>query len=424
MVNNDCNDAGSRPRAQEIPDDSPTVDDIPGITRISSSFLDELWEDNSTNVYTSSWSSNYTMSNLPGPGRNLGNFYSWVGASLERRLTKRAEQAAVKKYGNVASVLKSDWGIYDKFMSDDVKEHEKACEIVLICAESDDANLQVDAFVKIERSFVLHPLKVRTAFQNVFERRKQIADVVTLSWKRPGGEYTVKWLFLYKLASRCLASHQGEFVKAATQFYVCKYSSLNFSHFEELLVSCADATDLLIAVQFVAWYWHRNDVNDYVQNRGFEGPAIVKFAIGLITHWEVHFSQPEATSLFLFSPPFYLTMSFIYGMMLSLKSSVTNVVNELFQDNGQLTVWVDVFKLHHFVRRYYSKLFGKEYPLVSKSWGELCLENLPKDEHTNLRHKMLHLEDVLGGVMRKRLPPQIDSAIDREEKAKSDSVSL
>lgn len=130
-------EASSRSRMQANLEENPTVDETPGISPISSSFLNELRGDNTTTVYSyySEWSTNYTTSNLPGPGRNLGNFYSWLGASLERRLAKRAEKAAVKKYEQVAPVLQSDWGIYDKFLSDDPKEHEKACEIVLFCAE-------------------------------------------------------------------------------------------------------------------------------------------------------------------------------------------------------------------------------------------------------------------------------------------------
>lgn len=46
--------------------------------------------------YYSTWSSNYTMSNLEGTGRIIGNLYSKAGAALERRLWRIVNRAALK----------------------------------------------------------------------------------------------------------------------------------------------------------------------------------------------------------------------------------------------------------------------------------------------------------------------------------------
>ncbi|KLO10281.1 hypothetical protein SCHPADRAFT_892443 [Schizopora paradoxa] len=45
----------------------------------------------------SEWSSNYTMSDLPGPGRILGNLYSTAGAALERSLARGVAWLAQRK---------------------------------------------------------------------------------------------------------------------------------------------------------------------------------------------------------------------------------------------------------------------------------------------------------------------------------------
>ncbi|KLO03872.1 hypothetical protein SCHPADRAFT_897482, partial [Schizopora paradoxa] len=74
----------TRPTHNDTTDD----EDADVVFPLSNSFLDELRNDDATTVYTyfSTVSTNYTMSNLPGPGRLLGNFYSRAGRTLERRL--------------------------------------------------------------------------------------------------------------------------------------------------------------------------------------------------------------------------------------------------------------------------------------------------------------------------------------------------
>ena len=79
---------------------------------------------------------------------------------------------------------------------------------------------------------------MRTVFRNMFERRGQISDVVTFSWKRPGVEYSVEWLYWYKLASRCLSSSESMFFEAAKQLDTENIRALDFSQFEELLSFC------------------------------------------------------------------------------------------------------------------------------------------------------------------------------------------
>lgn len=103
---------------------------------------------------------------------------------------------------------------------------------------SQSITTQFEAFELIFKNFVKHPSKVRYAFRSVFESFHAISDVVTFSWRRPGVEYSAEWLVWYKLASRSLSSRQNLFFEAAAQFDGASHCTLDFSHFEELLLNC------------------------------------------------------------------------------------------------------------------------------------------------------------------------------------------
>lgn len=110
------------------------------------SWMDELRQDGSdasviTYSYYSTWSSNYTMSNLPGPGRLLGNLYSSVGSALERNLVRlfkrkvdtKALEKARRAEAEASAILRYS---IPMMMSTDAREHEKACKVLLLCARS------------------------------------------------------------------------------------------------------------------------------------------------------------------------------------------------------------------------------------------------------------------------------------------------
>lgn len=102
---------------------------------------------------------------------------------------------------------------------------------------SNDAYIQALAFFLIVWGFIWFPSKARSAFANIFERRKTVSDVIAFSWKRPGVEYSIYWLYWYKLASRCLSTLPSPVIEAAAHFDRIEWRSLDFSAFEELLSS-------------------------------------------------------------------------------------------------------------------------------------------------------------------------------------------
>ncbi len=111
-----------------------SVSDLPNSQR-ASTLLDDNYEQNdSTSTYTytyySTWSSNYTMSNLVGPGRLLGKLFSNAGSSLERRLGKLAYRARLGSHAKAETDL-SYYNMSPMLHGEDMILKEKACNILL-----------------------------------------------------------------------------------------------------------------------------------------------------------------------------------------------------------------------------------------------------------------------------------------------------
>lgn len=110
----------------------------------STSFFDGSQEDDTTTIYSyfSALSTNYTASNLPGPGCLLGNLYSKAGSALERGLGRLVYRRYLKEnteeltaYMVAMAMLKDTGKIYAMLESEDPRENERACEILMIYAQ-------------------------------------------------------------------------------------------------------------------------------------------------------------------------------------------------------------------------------------------------------------------------------------------------
>lgn len=107
---------------------------------LSSSFFDELRRDDTsalTYSYRSTMSSNQTMSNLVGPGRLVGRFYSWAGSSLERRLGRIALRTGIGSYAKAVIMMRkeNEAAISDSLLNMDEQSAKAFCEAVLVCAQ-------------------------------------------------------------------------------------------------------------------------------------------------------------------------------------------------------------------------------------------------------------------------------------------------
>ncbi|KLO14304.1 hypothetical protein SCHPADRAFT_317932 [Schizopora paradoxa] len=217
------------------------------------------------------------------------------------------------------------------------------------------------------------------------------------------------------------------FLKAANEFYLDEHSSLDFTKFEVLLLSCSNETDLLLALHYLDLHWNGEGVEDHVRAKGYDGPALLKFALGLIYYWELRFSKPERKAWrLLISRPFSLSIKLIHGMIVSLQGVDRAVLDDLSTSTTKLAVWASILKLHHIVRSasYLTERVPEKYSDVWKSWHSLCLAYTPLANHgdTKLQQMLISMEDEYLPAMYKRFPPQEESVIDIEEKSGEDSV--
>lgn len=89
---------------------------------------------------------------------------------------------------------------------------------------------------------------------------------------------------------------------------------------------------------------HSVGINTYMRGKGFDDPVILEFATGLIEQWEILMRHVSiVTSAFL--------GRFVSAMWECLQGLEPVEVNGLSDDDSRLTIWVEVFKLHYFVRR-------------------------------------------------------------------------
>lgn len=85
--------------------------DTPPSAPTELSLLVNLRRDGGTLAYSyaSAWSTNYTMSNLPGTGRLLGNLYSRAGSSLERGIGSLANLTGLGGYAKAKEVISKSY---------------------------------------------------------------------------------------------------------------------------------------------------------------------------------------------------------------------------------------------------------------------------------------------------------------------------
>ncbi|KLO10520.1 hypothetical protein SCHPADRAFT_942793 [Schizopora paradoxa] len=420
MDQDDSNVPNSNPISQGLHEGASGLDSakFPDDPLAPSSFLDSLLRDDVTFSYTSTLSSNYTMSNIVGAGRVLGNLYSKAGLSLEKGLGTLAVRAGVGDYAKFVSNA-----IGEMFESDDQKRHEKACKILLRFARSHDAAIQLRAFQEIEQVFVEFPAKANSSFRNVFQRGNEMIDTIIFSWKRTTVEYSVEWLCHYKLSSRCL-SRSNSLIDATAQLDPLTKKSVRFSRFEGLFQSCTDDIDWLLALRIICWYWDQTGVIDYVRTKRVDDLALKTFAIGLNIYWEAYFFELRSGHETRFWTPLVMALSrlsidFICGITQCLRIMDTSGSYCLLQNGARLTIWVDIFKVHHFVRSslYYSER-DEENNIPSNRWRELCYRFIPEP----ICQKLLLLEDVHGPALRKRITPEKGSKISREEETRASSM--
>jgi len=372
---------------------------------------DNFLQDDSTSIfsysYHSTWSSNYTMSNLVGPGRLLGNLFSSTGSSLERQLGKLAYRTGLGGYAKAEKDLALE-SMYSMVRSEDMVQKEKACSILLGHASSNNPAIQIMAFVSIVYYVVRSPA-LRNAAGIVCQKRNEHIDVVTFSWKRPGLDYDFLWLNYYNAAVRCFSTHPSSVINAIENLGLGPgdVRTSAFSDFEDVLACCRDKADTMIMVDCIHWNWDWDwkGLDAYVKRKGYNDSALLKLAVTFCTLLSdivtCHSRHPATRCL-------VDIHNFIKGVWESLRTLELDKSDDLLEDGSQLALWTEIFNMHCILRSSITRqLISAEdrwFLKIKKTWKEECYKELPKPEHAKLREWVLQLEDIYGDAMRKRFP--------------------
>jgi len=207
---------------------------------------DQLKDDARTrDSYFSEWSSNYTMSNLPCPGRLLGNLYSLAGSALERNLERLVYRVRYRSFVKAEKALR--WGRL--VLAEEMKktEREDMCGLFLTYARSKAPAIQTLAFRAIIHQVVRWP-SLRHTFEAYSGARGEPIEAAISSWKRPDVNYKPIWIYLYHVASLCLTSnHVMDYFHRIDS----TTSDMRFPLFEGLLTSCRDNYDTALALDAI-----------------------------------------------------------------------------------------------------------------------------------------------------------------------------
>lgn len=295
-------------------------------------------------------------------------------------------------------------------ISKDLTQKEKACDLLLGYAMSSNPAIQLMAFESIIRNAVLFP-SLWSVVEILCRKRSERIEVITFSWKRPGINYSSVWLYYYNLASRCLSTLSSAVMDAIAGLRSVRgYWSIDFSCFEEVLSSCKDVPDTMLAIELIDIYWNGKGIDAYVERKGLNDPILVKFAIALAARYEVapsHLAQSELHIYFEAIP--WSVDSFISGIWASMRA--LPVEWKKFDDDSQLGIWAEVLKMYritqHRVRRSGGSTSRHYYRTFGKTWVEACHKELPGPEHANLRKRLLGLDDIRGEAICERFPPEI-----------------
>ncbi len=95
----------------------------------------------------------------------------------------------------------------------------------------------------------------------------------------------------------------------------------------------------------------RKELETYIKRKGFKDPGLHKLASALLAYLEVECSNIAPITIF--SPSFPFSASaFILGMWASVRALEPRESDNVSEDNSQLLIWAEVFKMNCVLRRY------------------------------------------------------------------------
>ncbi len=176
-----------------------------------------------------------------------------------------------------------------------------------------------------------------------------------------------------------------------------------------------------------------------MKKKGFNDANLLKLAVAINARYEVVYSDSDfaQSELLSYDSDFlWLVTDFIYGMWESLRDDLVGLSKD---DESQLTIWVEVFRMHCILKRLVMrniKFFNVfsflpllcAYLLCShigramspraaqacyRTWREECFRQLPNPAHAQMRERLLRLEEVHGGAIRNRFPQEYPTGAEK-----------
>ncbi|KLO10294.1 hypothetical protein SCHPADRAFT_525645 [Schizopora paradoxa] len=266
------------PMTSSIPvDDNHTT---PKVSR-PSGIDDGNSETASVYSYFSTWSTNYTMSNLPGPGRILGNLFSAAGSTLERNFGRFVMKSRMKAYRRAVKALTKlpFWRVGEMTPG----ERQETCKLLLYYAQSEDANIQTSAFRLIILCVVRWP-PFREDFQSYCKAQGEDIESVTHSWTTTSNSFSAEWNYICQVASLCFRSNPVMDYVASRNL---KYRSSDFTCVEELFTCCRDIFEAALALELVGWLWNGEGLEEFLMSDRDRGRVTLRFAFSIRTRFDM-----------------------------------------------------------------------------------------------------------------------------------------
>ncbi|KLO11121.1 hypothetical protein SCHPADRAFT_942314 [Schizopora paradoxa] len=345
--------------------------------------------------YYSEWSSNITASNLPGPGRNLGRFYSLIGRRIEQALERRIVVIAQRK-------LSSSKGNISDFVSE-----------LFRYASSNIQSVQILAFRRII-SYALRTKSASLMHENLRRNwtREAPIEAIVFSWKRVGLDYDVEWSHYYSLVWTCLTDNAV--MRAIEQAPTLP----NWNEYSDILYTCSNIADAMLVVEFMGSrvYKYR-----FLKGQLFSlHPAsrviargrydrVLKFTALLRIRFEL--AKPDCHSLCSEDVNFDQLVKWFMKDACSFFGIENSEMREIYTENSEIVkIYEEVFKVFcailSTVGQELTPFSFKMYH--SQTWVDSFFTKFYSGRVRDAISKMLTaIENMHGTVVRERFPPAV-----------------
>jgi len=239
---------------------------VPSSSHLTAHTVNVFRQDDATTIwsYRSEWSTNYTKSNLPGPGRTLGNLYALLAKPLERQIEKRVSKKRRQQKVEAVNLWKEARA--RNFKSLQGSRKIAYCNTILENAQSNAPTIQIIAFKTIAY-IIKHCSEMRDSFTAGCKVLGEPIEAAIFSWKRPGIEHGVRWDLYFRVASYSLTSWPSRLMDD----FARSKRLLDFRVLEKLFENSRFSGDPLAVIYLICRRWNGHGLLEYLEKEDFRG---------------------------------------------------------------------------------------------------------------------------------------------------------